>query len=196
MRRNKSAKMLNLLYDDLPLSIYVNGREYPIYTDFREWIALQDTLLNSQDEYEIFAHIKNMFMDDCPQQFELALIELTNFMIRKEKEDITHEQKSENCMNKKEVFSYLYDAPYIIGAFLECYHINLLQIEYMHWWLFNALLESLNSKCELKQRIMYRSIDLSKVKDKQERNRIKRIQRAIALPSQELKEEAIASVFL
>ena len=41
----------------------------------------------------------------------------------------------------------------------------------------------------------YRSIRLADIKDKKERNRIRKIQNAIALPSIELSDEAIANAF-
>lgn len=47
----------------------------------------------------------------------------------------------------------------------------------------------------LKQRIMYRSIKLSDISDKKERNRIRKIQRQIAIPAPEMNEYEIASVF-
>ena len=58
-----------------------------------------------------------------------------------------------------------------------------------------ALLNALNSQCALKQRMYYRSIRLADIKDKKERNRIRKIQNAIALPSIELSDEAIANAF-
>lgn len=42
---------------------------------------------------------------------------------------------------------------------------------------------------------MYRSIRLSDIPDKKERNRIREIQRKIAIPAAEMSEEDIASVF-
>ena len=93
------------------------------------------------------------------------------------------------------VFSFTYDQDYIIGAFQECYKLDILNIRHMHWWHFNALLNALNTTCELKQRIMYRSIKLSDISDKKGRNRIRKIQRQIAIPAPEMNEYEIASVF-
>lgn len=190
--------MINLLCDDLTKSIVVNDKEYSIYTDFREWITMQETLINSKDELEIFTQINNIFINEIPSDLPSAFPALIDFMTRAQcrevdKQEVLNKQQE---VASKPVFSYIYDAPYIIGGFLECYGINLLQIDYLHWWIFNALLESLNSQCALKQRIMYRSMDVSKIKDKQERIRVRRIQQSIALPSQSLVEEDIANVFL
>ena len=34
--------MINLLYEKYPTEVIVNSQSYPIYTDFRDWIAFFD----------------------------------------------------------------------------------------------------------------------------------------------------------
>ena len=46
---------------------------------------------------------------------------------------------------------------------------------------FKTLFDWLPENTEIKQRILYRTIDVSSIKDKEERKRVKRIQEAIAL---------------
>ena len=52
--------------------------------------------------------------------------------------------------------------------------------------LFNAL-----DKCELTERIHYRSVDLSTIKDKDERKRIRKIQNELKLDDYMLSDEDI-----
>ena len=54
---------------------------------------------------------------------------------------------------------------------------------------------TIDADAEIKQRIMYRGIDLSTVKDKEEKKRIARIQRAIRLPAEQLSDYDIGNVF-
>ena len=98
-----------------------------------------------------------------------------------EKEEIAPVQSS------KQVYSYEEDMTWIYSAFREVYGIDLQKIEYMHWWEFQTLFTGLPESTEIKQRMMYRSIDLRTVKDKDERKRIKRIQDAIALKKRKRK---------
>ena len=55
--------------------------------------------------------------------------------------------------------------------------------------------DGLSEDTEIKQRIMYRGIDLSDIKDKDERKRIAKIQRRIQLPAEALSDYDIGNAF-
>ena len=57
------------------------------------------------------------------------------------------------------------------------------------------LFDGLSHANEIKQRIMYRGIDLNDVKDKDERKRIMKIQREIKLPDDILTDYDIGDAF-
>ena len=57
------------------------------------------------------------------------------------------------------------------------------------------LFDGLSNDNEIKQRIMYRGIDLNDVKDKDERKRIMKIQREIKLPDDILTHYDIGDAF-
>lgn len=185
--------MLNVLIKGYPSKLEINNQMYEIDTDFRTWIGLNEAMLDvSMDSKVRIYLILQIFEKEIPKDYvemmkAVALFIKGNFYDKESKG--TH-QKS------RYVFSFTYDADFIIGAFQECYGIDLINIEYLHWWHFLALLNSLNNQCELKQRIYYRSVKLSDIKDRKERNRIRKIQQSIALPSFELSEEAIAEAFI
>ena len=65
----------------------------------------------------------------------------------------------------------------------------------MHWYKFHALLDALPEDTPLKKRMAYRAINISSIKDKAEKKRIKDIQRSIALPSRELSAFDIGNQF-
>lgn len=92
------------------------------------------------------------------------------------------------------VFDWKYDAAFIIGDFRRYYGIDLLSVEYMHWWEFRCLFDALSDDSQCQKRIGYRSTDLSQKKNEAERKRIARIQQRIELPF-EMDEDDIASVF-
>ena len=57
------------------------------------------------------------------------------------------------------------------------------------------LFDGLSEDTEIKQRIMYRGINLSEIKDKEEKKRISRIQNSIRLPMEELTDFEIGNAF-
>ena len=69
-------------------------------------------------------------------------------------------------------------------------------VDYMHWWKFRALLDGLRDDTEIKRRMYYRSVDTSKIKNKDERKRIRRIQAEIRLPQEVMSDEEIANAFI
>ncbi len=96
----------------------------------------------------------------------------------------------------KPLFSYSIDFPYILSDFLREYQIDLCEIKYLHWWKFKALFDGLSEKAEIKQRMMYRSIDTGSIQDKEERKRIRKIQNIIQLPDVELTDYEIGDMFV
>lgn len=45
---------MNIFYEDLPETLKINGKEYPIITDFREWIRFSDMLKSDlQPQYKL-----------------------------------------------------------------------------------------------------------------------------------------------
>ena len=150
--------------------INVNGVDYNIDTDFRKWIKFQNliqTLKEDEESFEeSFLEILSFF-DEINLNFEIYFFEeaLKNVL-----EFFTGEQKNGNAEgSNKKVFDFEKDKKYIYSAFLQEYNIDLFEIEYLHWHKFKSLIESLSDNCQLTKIIQYRSIDLSKIKDKEQK---------------------------
>lgn len=199
--------MINLLIGDLPKSVRVKGKEYDIYTDFRDYIELQQLLKKGTNE-QIADYIIGLFIDDLPfnkainqeevnDLFVEALNQIVNFFRMGEGQEEKIEE-TEGQKRKRPSFSFDDDMAYVIGAFREAYSIDLVHIEYLHWWEFNALMDSVPETTELKKRIHYRSIDTDKIKDNNEKKRIKAIQKKIAIKGERkavLSDEEIGEAF-
>lgn len=184
---------MNLFYEEYPESVEVHGKNIRIITDFREYIRLQDALMDDHlSDKEKYLIICDYFLDDCIVD-ESAIQALTRFIAMDEIEQAGVTRKSSV---KEQLYSFSIDFPYILSAFSHVYGINLQKIEYMHWWKFRTLFDGLPENTEIKQRIMYRSIDLSTIKDKEERKRIRKIQMAIQLPKKELNDYEIGDAFV
>lgn len=189
---------MNLFYDEFPKVVEVNGEVISIITDFREYIRLLDMLkcdeLSSCEKAWI---IGEYFLEDIQVNME-AIHVMTNFVMMKELDQGSIPSEEDEDLpreTQKNLFSYSVDYPYILAGFLRDYGIDLETITYLHWWKFRMLFDGLSEDTEIKQRIMYRSIDLSTIKDKEERKRISRIQRKIQLPAEALTDYDIGNAF-
>lgn len=91
--------------------------------------------------------------------------------------------------DSKQIYSFEYDAELIYSAFMSQYGIDLQDIPYLHWWKFKAMFEGLNQDNKIVEVMSYRSINVLKIKDKEEKARIKKLQKAYALPDMRTEEE-------
>jgi hypothetical protein len=184
---------MNLFYEEYPDTIIVDDVEISIITDFREYVRLIDMLKDDELNSSQKAYLVSQYFLKAPDNFAEAMSALTDFVIMKTEEE--QETDAEQQEEKREVYSFEYDFPFIFSAFLSEYGINIKTIPYMHWWEFKLLFEGLSEDTEIKKRIMYRSINLSTIKDKDERERIKKIQAAIRLPQAKVSDYEIGNAF-
>ena len=191
---------MNLFYEDYPTVLIVEDEFVPIITDFREYIKLLDMLNDEEvNGYEKMLFLRQYFLKE-PKNMDEAISRLTDFVSMQELNDVHTEEGGEgedtDVEEPKPLFSFALDYPYILSGFWQDYGIDISEVKYLHWWKFRQLFDGLSEKTEIKQRIMYRSIDLSTIKDKEERKRIEKIQRSIKLPESELTEYDIGNAFM
>lgn len=189
---------MNLFYEEYPTSIWVEGEEVPILTDFRSYIQMLDMLKDSELTSGEKFHLLQQYFKETPSNFNDALEVLLDFVTMKElpKCGVQEEDDSEEVqIKRKELYSFSIDYPFIFSAFLQDYGINLREIPYMHWWEFCILFDGLSEDTEIRKRIMYRNTDLNEIKDKDERKRIEKIQRLIRLPGYEPTDFDIGDAF-
>lgn len=184
--------MIHLLLDDLPERIEADGRVYSVLTDFRDWIRFADMLADRSLLPEERAAAALMWVSDPPEQVTASLVTaLLGFYradgLRQDPEET--EEDDDEQPERPPVFDWRVDAAYIIGDFRRYYGIDLLAVDFLHWWEFRALFTALPEDSQCMKRIGYRSCDLSKIRNKAERQRIAAIQRQIRLPW-EREEEA------
>ena len=180
----------NILTDALPDSIEVDGKKYPIFTNFKDWIAffLLHEDKNLTDVEKI--HVSMNWYIERPDNMIAAYQALQEFAACQS----LPKPKTKKAGATAPVFSYLHDSPYIFADFLRFYQINL-QTAQLHWFAFNALFEGMPEDSSTKQRIAYRSVNLGAIKDKKERARIAKIQRAVAIPRPPMTAAEVGSLF-
>ncbi len=188
---------MNLFYEAFPDVVNIRGEDVPIITDFREYIRLLDMLkcdeLNALQKMNI---LSEYFLTVIPVDDE-AVSALTAFVVMEapDSSDKEAEAEQEQEPPQKNLFSYEIDYPFILSGFLRDYGIDLETVGYLHWWKFRMLFDGLSEDTEIKQRIMYRGINLSDIKDKDERKRISQIQKKIQLPQEALTDYDIGNAF-
>lgn len=193
---------MNFFYEAFPDTVNIRGKKFSIITDFRDYIRLLDMLKCEElNTYQKMSILEDYFVDEIAIDDD-AIGALTGFVImdldsqdKDLNEDDSDEDNSEQSGAKKNLFSYEIDYPFILSGFLRDYGIDLETVDYMHWWKFRMLFDGLSEDTEIKQRIIYRGINLSDIKDKEERKRIAKIQRRIQLPAEALSDYDIGNVF-
>ena len=53
------------------------------------------------------------------------------------------------------------DYPFILSGFMRDYRIDLESVEYLHWWKFCAMFESLNENTQMSKIMYYRQVNTS-----------------------------------
>lgn len=172
---------MNILIDVLPTTIEIGNVEYEINSNFRTLILLNlllcDPDMNNRDK-AIQSLI--LFYPVVPKNTDQAIKKLGWFnRCGKDIQYKSSKKKSES--NSKRLLDYEKDADLIYSAFMSQYNIDLQDVEYLHWWKFQSLLNGLRDDNKLCEIMSYRSKDLSKIKDKEERNFYKEMQELYSL---------------
>lgn len=142
--------MINLLFDPLPECVQVDGVDYPVATDFRDWIAFADLILDPGiSQQNKVAAAMQWYPDARPPDATKALHALKWFFTA---EPLLTERQQRRMDGKptRPVLSYSQDAAYILGAFRQCYGMDLIRIDYLHYWEFRSLMQALPEDCPLK----------------------------------------------
>lgn len=191
------SETVNILVDELPQTVIIDGEEYHISSNFRTFILyemlLSDSSISDRDKMEEMMNL--FFTDDRPEKMTESVIDAIVDFYRCGKQE-TRKQKAvkRTIKNKKKVYDFGWDDAFIYSAFYTVYKIDLNEIDYLHWWKFKALFNGLPSDCEFVKIMGYRSADASKIKDNSERSRILKLQALYALPENLTPEQKAAKI--
>lgn len=140
--------MIDLTQKTLPNVIEIDGKVFSIYTDFRVWMKFEISLTkltSTEDTIEIGYLFKNDRPIYCNVNELLTFSRPKNVLPRQI-------GKQSDAI----VLDFEIDSDLIYSAFLGQYGIDLIDIEYMHWHKFLALLHGLNDQTLLRQVMGYR----------------------------------------
>ena len=168
-----------------PEFVKISNKKYKINTDFRVAIECNSIAENKniKDYERALGIIYKLFGDEGLNDAE-NYDKLLTLGIRYLKLDEIEEVKK----NKEEkiTFDFIEDEKYIKSSFKYDYGYDPYNKEYVHWWEFYNDLKNLSNSelgdcCVLNRVRAIRELDLRTIKDKKERDRLKKAQEQVAL---------------
>jgi len=124
--------------------------------------------------------LKLFYKDNVPDDLEEAMEKMLWFY--------SCGKEDKQSKTKKKVISFEYDFDYINAGFMQDYKIDLFEVDFLHWWKFMSLFSALHDDCKICEIIGYRGAELKNF-DKEQRKRIREMQKIYALPDEISKEE-------
>lgn len=190
--------MTCLLTENFPSCVDVDGVKYEVYTDFKDWIKfhcmLDDETLTDRDKTAVAL---SFYKSDIPKDIQKAYIAIAEFAAGTAIPQAGRQHKEDRAVqaSKPACFSFIYDAPLILSAFMQVYGIDIQSGCHMHWYKFLCLFQGLPDDTPIKQRIQLRLTNTAEIKDRKQRMQILKAQAAVALPHRELQENDIDNAF-
>ena len=172
---------MNILIDLLPTIVNINNVEYEINSDFRTSILfellMQDNSIGKEDK--IITALE-LYYPVIPENINEAIEQILWFY-RCGKE-ITSSKGNGKGKSITQIYSFEHDDDYIYAAFMDQYNIDLQDIEYLHWWKFKAMFKALKEDNEIVKIMGYRSMDISKIKDKEQKVYYNKMRKLYEIP--------------
>lgn len=169
----------------------IDGKKYKINTDFR--VAIECNRIAEDEtigDYErVLGVIYTLFGEEginTPEHYE-RLLEMAKKYLSCGKELEIRKQEEPDM-------DYIQDMDYIEASFMSDYRIDLSNME-LHWWKFCNLMNGLSNSelgnsCILNRIRNIRTMDLSQVKDKKERDKLAKLKKEFALKKNRPKKKA------
>lgn len=169
---------MNILIDELPTTVTIDGKVIPIKSDFKTSLKFSIMLENEEAPERRLYKTLQMFYPNrkfCKNHVESALKQALSFYSGGK----TEEARSGKRQSSTHGFSFSCDAELIYSAFLQVYGIDLQTVN-MHWWRFLALFRGLPD-CKFTQIVGIRTMDTSRM-SKDMRQHYEQQKRIWALP--------------
>lgn len=183
------------LFNSLPSDIHFNGESYPVDFSFNgvlyAFSVLKDPDLTDEDKAETFARL---LVNDIPAETDgvdwIEFFYVIQEALLPSKKVVRYDQNGEVIKSRpkkiKPDFDFDFDADELFSAFMQAYHIDLIEQQgKLHWFKFIALLRNLPEDTNFMQIRQIRSTDLSEIKDKERKKAIRKAKKEVALPDDE-----------
>jgi len=161
---------MNNLYQNknklFPVTIDITGNKYIINADYRAvlriFAILHDKNVNEYKRVEKL--IEWFFADELPENITLEMINaaFADF-VNPPKETVSDYSERDGELQENQ-YDYDFDAEEIYASFIAEYGIDLIEVEFLHWYKFKILLSNLPPESAFKRKIELRFMDLSPYK--------------------------------
>ena len=138
------------------------------------WIEIENLLFCGGNDELSLARALALAFPVLPPEPQKAIEAMVWFVAGGRMPEIAGESAAAPCFDIRQDFGYIW------GAFMDEFGIDLSKSD-MHWWHFLALLGCLSDRCKFSQIVGYRSLDLSTVKDKEQRQMYAKMKKKFAL---------------
>ena len=182
---------MNMLIDALPEAVSVDGVVYPVRWQFRTFLLIEELMEDPElsDEMKLGLALNLFFDNNVPPNTAQATKRLTEFYMGGSSPD-EPDSSQKDAKSRARALHYGHDRERIFTAFWRSYGINLTRADNLHWYEFKAMFSDLDADCLLVKIIGYRTMNIAKIKDKEQRKFYADMKRKYALPlSKKAKEE-------
>lgn len=167
---------MSLLTSPLPKSVAIGGQDYAINTDFRVGIQFEGLLSRQMGESERILEMLRLYYPIIPPDSVEAIQQILWFYrCGKEERSITD--------SSTPAYSFEQDDGYIFAAFVDQYQIDLSEIDYLHWWKFRSMFQSLRDDTEIMKIMGYRTIKITGSMSAEQRTFYKQMKKLYELKS-------------
>lgn len=186
---------MNLLIDLVPNTVEIDNEEYEINSDFRISILfellMQDSSVEDEDKYNMALNL--YYPQIPPKDKRNEAVEQMLWFYRCGK-DVIKSKGNGKGKSVTQIYSFEHDDDYIYAAFMDQYNIDLQDIEYLHWWKFKAMFKALKEDNEIVKIMGYRSMDISKIKDKEQKANYKKLKQLYEIPISKDEREKLQEI--
>ncbi len=173
---------MNMFIDPLPSAYEYEGRIYEMRTDFREWIRFELLLTDKDIPYkDKFGLLQKIIFPVVPPDPKLWDFLLWFYACGKKPARTDSKKASAGTKKQADAYSFEYDDGYIYAAFRELYGIDLVDIEYLHWWKFKAMFRSLHD-CKITDIMGYRTEKITSKTPDYRKDFLNEMKKIYALP--------------
>lgn len=168
-----------------PLSVKINGKNYPVRTSFADWVSI----LEIADDPTLLDTEKTFMQLSICYKTKLRKTDI------REAVDMMRWFMQCGCQEKrsggnKRVIDFVFDWGLVVAGFMQQYGIDLSEKpkwqfwhQPLHWWKFMQLFNGLTEETQIVKIMGYRSINLAKIKDKESKKMYADLKRIYALPA-------------
>lgn len=183
---------MNLILDALPLKADINGKSYPVNTDFRAAYRYAVTAQsNLPPKQFILQALRCFFGRDYPTDKEAALDWIDWFY----KADAVQLTAGKGKQGGPTPISFEHDAGRIYASFMAVYGLDLTSVDYLHWWKYKALFDALPDDCEIMKIVGFRAAKIDPKMSKSQQEYLRKMKELYAIPlserDQQLRNELV-----